>query len=254
VACGACSAPPRDPPRPAAAPDAAGVAAAPDAAPPRRLVDGVAQLVVAETADWDATEATLVRYARAGDGWAAVGEPVAAVLGGGGSGWGIGLHGDGAPAGRRGPVKREGDGRSPAGAFQILRAVGRAARPVPGTGIPYQAMDRGWRCVDDPASRRYNHLFDADGEPVDWTSAEDMLAYGEAYRWVIEVDHNHAGGAAVPGAGSCIFLHVGDASAGCTAMPRAAIEALLAWLEPGAVYVLLPAAERDALAAAWGLP
>jgi L,D-peptidoglycan transpeptidase YkuD (ErfK/YbiS/YcfS/YnhG family) len=82
-----------------------------------------------------------------------------------------------------------------------------------------------------------------------------MRDYGELYRWVVEVEHNPS---AEPGAGSCIFLHVwgGEDSptAGCTAMARGDLETLLAWLRPGAVYVLLTRAERDALATAWGLP
>ena len=41
------------------------------------------------------------------------------------------------------------------------------------------------------------------------------------YTWVVEVRHNPA---AIPGGGSCIFLHVWDGPAdttvGCTAMPE----------------------------------
>ena len=58
-------------------------------------------------------------------GWyaVAVDEGTDAILGYAGAAWGRGLHGDGAPAGRSGPVKREGDGRSPAG---IHSASGRS--------------------------------------------------------------------------------------------------------------------------------
>jgi L,D-peptidoglycan transpeptidase YkuD (ErfK/YbiS/YcfS/YnhG family) len=199
---------------------------------------------------WDADTAQLQRYERAGAGWRRVGEPVPAVLGGAGLAWGRGLHG--AQDGRQ---KAEGDDRSPAGAFRLVRAYGYAAEPVGGAALPYQALDANWHCVDDPESEVYNHVVDARAASHDWTSAEDMTGYGELYRWVIEVEHN---GDAVPGAGSCIFLHVwsgaDSTTLGCTAMPRESLEGLLAWLRPGAVYVLLPRAEYDARAAAWGLP
>jgi L,D-peptidoglycan transpeptidase YkuD (ErfK/YbiS/YcfS/YnhG family) len=86
----------------------------------------------------------------------------------------------------------------------------------------------------------------------------------DLYAWVVEVDHNAASHAAhdaappVPGGGSCIFLHVwdgpGSVTAGCTAMAEPALAASIAWLRPGAVYVLLPRDEHAALAGAWQLP
>ena len=226
--------------------------------PAPTLLDGAPQLVVGVAADWDATDVTLTRYERRGDAWSPVGAPIPAALGRAGQGWGRGLHGAGAPAGRPGPVKVEGDGKAPSGAFRILRAFGYDPAPVAGAALPYQALDASWRCVDDPGSAHYNDVLDADGVAVDWTSAEEMRRTDELYRWVIELDHNAASGDAHPGAGSCIFFHVwagpDDTTAGCTAMDRSALEDLLAWLRPGAIYVLLPRAEHDALAAAWGLP
>lgn len=182
-----------------------------------------------------------------------------ATVGRAGVAWGRGLHGDGAPAGRDGPVKREGDGRAPAGRFRILRAFGYDAAPPAGAALPYQAVDASWRCVDDPASAHYNDVLDQDGVAVDWSSAEVMRRDDELYRWVVELDHNAASGAApVAGGGSCIFLHVwggpDDVTAGCTAMPREDLEALIAWVRPGASYVLLPRSEYAALSAAWRLP
>ena len=210
------------------------------------LLDGVEQLIVGTTDGWDATSAELVRYERVGGAWKELGR-LDAVVGADGLAWGSGLHGDGAPEGRGGPLKIEGDDRSPAGAFRVLRAYGWAD-DAPGA-LPYAHLADSWRCVDDPASPHYNQVFDARGVERDWSSAEEMRGYGELYRWVVELEVR---------AGSCIFLHVwsgaDSATAGCTAMPRAELEALLRWLRPGAVYVLLTRADRDALAAAWGLP
>lgn len=223
------------------------------------LLADAPQLVLGTSAGWDDRSVTLQRYERRAGVWVAVGEPVPGVLGRSGAAWGRGLHGAGAPAERTGPIKQEGDGRSPAGAFRILRAFGYDdATPEPGA-LPYQRVDASWRCVDDAASTHYNDVLDADGVTVDWASAEEMRRGDDLYRWVIEIDHNAASGdAPVPRGGSCIFFHVWSgpdgATAGCTAMAEPDITALLAWLRPGAVYVLLPEAERAALAAAWGLP
>ncbi len=215
------------------------------------------QLVVGVLDGWDATAATLRRFERVGQGWRAVGAPWSAVIGRAGAAWGRGLHGDGAPAGAGGPVKVEGDGRAPAGAYAIADSYGSAPAALSGTRTTYHGLDAGWRCVDDPASTRYNRVFDAAGAPVDWSSAEEMRRPDELYTWVIEIAHNRA---AVAGGGSCIFFHVwsgaGSSTAGCTAMAQDRIEGLLTWLDPAAhpAYVLLPRAEYEARAAAWGLP
>lgn len=146
----------------------------------------------------------------------------------------------------------------------MLRAFGYAAAPPAGAALPYAAVDASWRCVDDPASAHYNAVLDADDVTPDWGSAEQMRRDDALYAWVVELDHNgashevHGGAAPVAGGGSCIFLHVwdgpGSVTAGCTAMAEPALEAVLAWLRPGAVYALLPRDEHAALAAAWQLP
>lgn len=207
---------------------------------------------------WDDTAATLARFERGPDGsWRAVGARWAAVIGRSGAAWGKGLHGDGGPAGASGPVKREGDGRSPAGAFAVVASYGYAAATVAGAKLPYHALDAGWRCVDDGASAHYNHVIDSTGVTVDWTSAETMRRPDVLYTWVIEIAHN-AG--AQPGGGSCIFFHVwggpATTTSGCTAMPQPDLEALLGWLDPAKhpIYVLLPRGEYASRAAAWGLP
>ena len=64
----------------------------------------------------------------------------------------------------------------------------------------------------------------------------------------------------VPGAGSCIFLHVweseGAPTAGCTAMSLADMSEIGGWLAGAAAPMLvqLPRLEYDDLRAAWALP
>ena len=231
---------------------------APDAAAPAEdgaIPPSTTQLVTAIVADWTATAAELQLWQRDGAAWTPVGAPWPAVIGRTGAAWGAGLHGDAAPAGRAGPVKREGDGKSPAGVFLVRGTFGFAARAA-GT-MPYTQLVEGSRCVDDPRSRHYTRIVDAGAVANDWTSAEDMRGMGALYRWGVDLAHNPA---PVPGGGSCIFLHVwsdaAGATAGCTAMPEDKLVALLGRLDPARApaFVLLPRAEYDALAAPWGLP
>lgn len=213
------------------------------------------QLVVAIVDDWAATRATLRLYARDGAGWRPVGAPWPAVIGASGAAWGDGLHGDGAPAGHAGPVKREGDRKSPAGAFALRGSYGYAPAPPAGARLPYAAVDARWECVDDPASRHYATIVARDRVAVDWRSAERMRRDDALYTWVVDVAANPAH---VPLHGSCIFFHVwsgpDSATVGCTAMAEPRLAALIAELDPAAAFVLLPRADYDALAAAWGLP
>jgi D-alanyl-D-alanine dipeptidase len=213
------------------------------------------QLITGITADWTSTTVMLRRWHRRDGMWIADGAHWQGVIGKTGAAWGSGLHGDGAPPGSGGPVKREGDGKAPAGAFAIRGVYGYAAGPPPKTVLPYRQTTADWQCVDDPASSHYTRIVDRKTLAVDWTSAEQMRRRDELYTWVIDIAHNRA---ATPGGGSCIFFHVwrGPRSftVGCTAMPEPKLAALISGLDATAVYVLLPRAEYDTFAAPWGLP
>lgn len=173
-------------------------------------------------------------------------------LGRSGLGWGLGLHA-GKPAG---PVKREGDGRAPAGVFAVGPAFGEAAAPAP-TRLDYFQATPGLVCVDDAASRHYNRIVSPLG-PAEWDSAETMLRPDGLYALGAVLGHNAS--PPRPGAGSCIFLHVRRGpdvpTAGCTALDRPDLAELLAWLdaEKNPVLVQLPRPEFKRLRQAWGLP
>lgn len=213
------------------------------------------QLITAVVDDWTSTRATLRSYRRGDGGWQLEGAPWPAVIGKTGAAWGSGLHGAGAPAGRTGPTKREGDAKSPAGAFALRSSYGYADAPPAGTRLPYVAVDEPWKCIDDPRSKHYDQIVDQRTVEVDWRSAEDMRRADPLYTWVVDVAHNPE---RIAGGGSCIFLHVWrnetGATVGCTAMDEERLAALLAKLDPSAVFVLLPRAEYAALEAAWSLP
>jgi len=172
------------------------------------------------------------------------------VLGRGGLGWGMGLHGA-----RRGRAKREGDDRSPAGVFRIPSAFGR--RPPAGATLPFVRVHAHHRWVDDPRSRHYNRLVDDRGVERDWSSAEVLARPDGLYDATLVVDHNPS---RQPGAGSAVFVHAwrapGRPTAGCTALAPDEVRALLAWLVPDAMPVLvqLPRATYRRVQAAWRLP
>jgi L,D-peptidoglycan transpeptidase YkuD (ErfK/YbiS/YcfS/YnhG family) len=215
-------------------------------------LDGRRTLLVGVADGWTARTATLRLWRRdIGGAWTADGPAWPASLGHAGLAWGVGA----APPGRTGPTKREGDGKAPAGLFDLTAAYGYLATGR--GGLPYQAVDEHWRCVDDEGSKHYNDIVDERAVGKDWSSAEDMRRGDDLYRWVVVVDYN---GADTPGAGSCVFLHLwrkaGKVTAGCTAMAAPAMERLLdrLALADRPAYLLLPAAEYDALAAGWGLP
>ncbi|MBA2540207.1 MAG: hypothetical protein H0V17_11270 [Deltaproteobacteria bacterium] len=221
----------------------------------RAIAPDARELVTAIVDDWSATKATLRRFRRDGAAWKPVGDAWPGVVGKSGTAWGSGLHGTGAPAGRDGPLKREGDGKSPAGAFTIKASYGYAAAAPPGAKLAYTPVDDAWKCVDDPASKVYNRVIDQRTTTIDWKSAEDMKRPDALYTWVVDLGHNAA---RTPNGGSCIFFHVWSgadgATVGCTAMPEPVLAELIATLDPSAVFVLLPRADYAALAPAWGLP
>ncbi|HEU4698647.1 MAG TPA: L,D-transpeptidase family protein [Gemmatimonadales bacterium] len=234
------------------------------AAPAARPIPAATrQLLVVRTPDWDDIHGTLQRFTRRGPGaaWTAVGAAEPIVVGRTGLAWGRGLHGEGVARGFEGPVKREGDGKSPAGAYTLSRIFGYAPPDsMRDLRMPYVQATEDLRCVDDAASPAYNALVRAPaGAPEPWASAEHMRLASGAYRIGVFVDHN-AGAQRAPGGGSCIFLHVWSGpdspTVGCTAMPLERMAAIARWLDPAAqpVLVQLPDAAYGRLRAVWALP
>jgi len=220
------------------------------------------QMIVVTTPDWSTVAGQLQRFERTRPGkhWKAVGSPVTIVVGKSGMAWGAGLAPSDSPIPRnlQDPVKKEGDGKSPAGVFRLSTAFGYSAQSLQGLKLPYIPLTPTVECVDDPASRFYNRIVDRAALTPDWNSSEQMASEGEAYRWGAVIDHN--ANPAVPGVGSCVFLHIwagpGLGTAGCTAMPQEQLEPILAWLDPAAspILVQLPQPQYKKLKKPWHLP
>lgn len=138
--------------------------------------------------------------------------------------------------GRSGIVahKQEGDGGTPVGRFPLRRVLYRADRlsaPVTVLPVAVIAEDDGW--CDDPADDAYN-------KPIKLpygASAETMHRADGLYDVVVIIGHNDD--PVVAQAGSAIFMHVapgdGGFTAGCVALARKDLLALLGLLRPGAV-------------------
>lgn len=190
------------------------------------------QMILVLSKDWSSITGTMQRFERSGPSWKKVGKPWPVSLGLKGMAWGRGWH---SPS-NEGPQKIEGDNKSPAGIFKIGQAYGYSPSAPEGSHWPYTQVDEKWRCVDDPASSRYNQIFPIEtSTKKDWKSAELMKRKDHLYKWVINVEQNTP---STCDCGSCIFLHVwrkpGSGTEGCTAMAEEKIVELLRWLNPRA--------------------
>jgi L,D-peptidoglycan transpeptidase YkuD (ErfK/YbiS/YcfS/YnhG family) len=190
-----------------------------------------------------------------------VGEAIPVVVGRNGLGWGLGLHGATTMQadGDRGPEKKEGDGRAPAGIFKLSSAFGYAPTDqVSWSKLPYLEATTSQRCVNDARSPHYNRLVDTRLINPDWKSDEEMCRGDDQYRLGVVVDHNV--NPVIPGRGSCIFIHIWAGpdigTSGCTAMSQENMEGLLRWLDPAAnpLLIQLPSATYQQFRSIWGLP
>ena len=136
----------------------------------------------------------------------------------------VGRNGVAAPG-----AKREGDGKTPYGAYPMRGGFGIRANP----GLASSWLVTDWRdvWVDDSRSRLYNthQRLPVRGR---WTSAEKMRQR-PAYNYAQVIGYNEA---RTPWRGSAIFLHVdqGRATAGCVSLPTSSLLAVLRWQKPGA--------------------
>jgi D-alanyl-D-alanine dipeptidase len=216
------------------------------------------ELIVVTTPDWNSVAASLQRYDRPTPHaqWQPVGSPVTVDLGRSGIAWGMGLTPIPATRTSADPVKKEGDGRSPAGIFPLTAAFGYAYPQDPAWKMPYLYLAPTVECVDDAKSIFYNMVVDRTSVTPDWHSSEQM--HIDDYQIGLVIGHNAK--PIKPGGGSCIFMHIwegaGVGTSGCTAMPREQLEPIIVWLDPAKnpLLVQLPIAQYNKLKNSWHLP
>ena len=184
------------------------------------------QLLMVTTNSWSDKEGKLQRFEKIENSWSKVGRPISIILGRNGLGWGIGIHKIPKDAKF---IKKEGDGKAPAGLFSLGNGFGYGHFKI---DFPYEIYNRTDHCVDDSRSIYYNTIIDSNKIKKDYKSFEYMKLNNELYRYGITVNHNEN---QVPMAGSCIFIHIlsdnGKGTAGCTAMKEKKIVEILKWIK-----------------------
>ena len=200
------------------------------------------QLIVVTTDNWSTKDGTLQRYEKNATQWQKIGEKINIVLGRNGLGWGKGLHTTPNDAKY---IKKEGDGKAPAGLFSLGNGFGYSKTSFPMT-FPYASYKTTDHCIDDSNSQWYNQIIDSKTVAKDYKSFEHMKLRNNLYKYGITVNHNPS---QIVQAGSCIFIHIksksGKGTAGCTAMREDEITTILKWLkgEEKPLLLQLPKAE-----------
>jgi zinc D-Ala-D-Ala dipeptidase len=202
--------------------------------PGKAVLKGHNQIVIVVSSNWSDSTAEMWLFQRKSSikTWEQIGEKISCDLGTNGLGWGKSLI---ITKKFDGPVKHEGDDKSPAGVFRLPFAFGFYPKGnVKWIKLPYIQITKSMQCVDDTNSINYNKVVDSSKvKKADWNSSEKMRTIDE-YEYGIFIANNWR--PAVKGKGSCIFLHISDqprqSTEGCTAIPRENIIAMLKWLKP----------------------
>jgi D-alanyl-D-alanine dipeptidase len=186
--------------------------------------------------DWESSQGKGQIYKRGPSGFMKFEGEFPLVLGRTGLAWGIGIRDY---RGLRGPQKKEGDGKSPAGFFKVTQSFGQAQVGE----LPFVRINSEHVCVDDSKSKFYNSIIDESKVKKDWSSYERMEI--PLYKHGIEVAHNLF--SPEPQGGSCIFIHLWrgpfSSTAGCTAMEESNILKVLEALSADSLLIQLPEAE-----------
>lgn len=221
------------------------------------------QAVLGIAEGWNSSQVTLSVVEKDRNGrWVRTLGPIPGRLGRSGLVWGLGLHTN--PRGA--VIKREGDGRSPAGIFAIGGLWTTTQTPVKRhRSIPEVRVGPADLWVSDPSTpklyNRYIRLNHPAASP--WELKEQMRQTDYAHSIKLLICHNTAEtpGRPVVGAGSSIFFHIwrrdGAApTAGCTSMAEKNLRSIISRLDPARhpVYILLPREEYARLRAPWRLP
>ena len=132
---------------------------------------------------------------------------------------------------------REGDKKTPTGTYNLTTPFGIKADP--GSALPYTQVTKYHYWCGTSSSKYYNQLVDSRVTGRAATSSDEKLInYTGYYNYCLFIDYNADG---VAHKGSCIFLHcTGGKSytAGCVAIPEAAMKQAVKWVRAGAKIVI----------------
>ena len=218
------------------------------------------QIIVGKAKNWNASYVTVTLYERTRSGWKALTAPTTGRLGKNGLAWGLGVH----PYHKSPQLKKEGDGRAPAGVFRIGGAYGIHKSIKKHRSLPYYQVTTRDLWVEDSSSPCYNRHLRIHHEPKsEWEKKAQMRQNDYPHSLKLYIGHNTATPTikAKPYAGSAIFFHIWrnhgkSATAGCTTLPEPQLRQLISMLNPNKnpLYVLLPDSEYTKRRTEWKLP
>lgn len=221
------------------------------------------QAIIGIADGWNSSQVTLSVVEKNSKGeWVRVLGPYQGRLGRNGLIWGLGLHSNA----RGASIKKEGDGRSPAGVFDIGGLWVTHKTPVKHhSSIPYVKVGPNDLWITNTNDARYynRHVRLDHPAKTEWELKEQMRQTDYPHSIKMLICHNtpeRKGGVQV-GRGSSIFFHIWrnegkSPTAGCTSMEEKNLRTIIARLNPQRhpVYILLPRAEYAALRKSWRLP
>jgi len=215
------------------------------------------QCIVGISEGWNSSHVSVSCYEKSWGKWKRVHGPWTGRLGRTGSVWGLGMNP--VPAGAT--LKKEGDGRAPAGVFRIGGAWGYEASIRKHPKLFYRQISSRDLWVEDSTSSSYNRHLILDHEPATaWEKKQQMRQGDYAHSLKLFIGHN-APPKVKPGGGSAIFFHIwrgggSKPTAGCTTLAEENLRTLIAWINPGKqpVYTLLPKTEYEKYRSSWRLP
>jgi len=192
------------------------------------------QLLVVSSKDFNASTASLQAYEKVNNSWEKRFKKVQVNLGRNGLAWGKGLISFNHK--KYESIKKEGDGKAPAGLFSLDGFFGYEKQAF---NFNYLHLNTSDLCIDDSSSPEYNTLVKSTNSKH-YKSFETMRREDNLYALGIRVGHNKQ---QIKQAGSCIFIHIQRAknspTAGCTAMKEEILLKLMKWLDKSKNPLLL---------------
>jgi len=217
------------------------------------------QLILVTVKNWKTIYGTLQLYQRNKQNeWHSIGKHIQVIIGKKGSAWDQKIYRHYHFAG---PVRKEGDYRTPMGLFPIEYSFGFSAKPITDK-LPYIHVINSTVCIGDRSSKFYNKIVTLNSSiKKDWRDNKDMneqMREIPVYKYGLVIGYNMR--PVRVGDGGCVFMHIWRkdyrGTAGCTAMSEKNIKYIIRWLDQckNPILVQLPLNKYKSLQKVWGLP
>jgi L,D-peptidoglycan transpeptidase YkuD (ErfK/YbiS/YcfS/YnhG family) len=210
------------------------------------------QVILVTASSWNAPTGTLLMFNKTSSGWKAENLVIPVSLGKNGMAWGKGLH----LTQSNEISKKEGDGKAPAGIFEIGTFFGYVDILPVDIQFPYRQTTKRDYFVDATNSVDYNTWQTIPDTVLNnpknyWSSYERMKRSDHLYELGFIINHNV--NPIMKGAGSAIFFHVwrspNSPTLGCTASSRENLLKIMKWINPkmNPLVIQVPESELNSL-------